>query len=135
MAVATLPALGLDPTLVTRGRQLEIAQRASDELLPLSDSKLGRACLRTSAWWSLCVLDPSINTTAVRTAQLWSNFGFKFHLLGDCACKGENGVKEKNASQKQVTESKPNGLIPAGGETRIVITCDAKYVAGGCGRS
>ncbi|KAM7243560.1 hypothetical protein CapIbe_004168 [Capra ibex] len=45
---------------------------------------------------------------------------------GDCACKGENGVKEKNASQKQVTESKPNGLIPAGGETRIVITCDAK---------
>uniref|UniRef100_A0AAA9SQJ7 RNA helicase Mov10l1 n=1 Tax=Bos taurus TaxID=9913 RepID=A0AAA9SQJ7_BOVIN len=45
---------------------------------------------------------------------------------GDCACKGENGVKEKNIPQKQVTESEPDGLIPAGGETRIVITCDAK---------
>ncbi|KAM9684704.1 RNA helicase Mov10l1 [Dama dama] len=45
---------------------------------------------------------------------------------GDCACKGENGLKEKNTSQKQVTESEPDGLIPPGGETRIVITCDAK---------
>ena len=106
-----------------------------DEPRPLSDPKLGRACLCTCACGSLCVLDPSINTTAVRTARLWSNFRFKFHLLGDCACKGENGVKEKNISQKRVTESEPNGLIPAGGETRIAITCDAKYVAGGCGRS
>ena len=110
------------------------AQCAPDKPLPLNDSKPGRGCLCTFACRSLCVLDPSINTTAVRTAHLWSNFGFKFHLPGDCACKGENGLKEKNTSQKQVTESEPDGLIPPGGETRIVITCNAKYVAEGCGR-
>nr|XP_020737642.1 RNA helicase Mov10l1-like isoform X2 [Odocoileus virginianus texanus] len=45
---------------------------------------------------------------------------------GDCACNGETGLKQENTPQKQVTESEPAGLIPPGGETRIVITCDAK---------
>ncbi|XP_057598035.1 RNA helicase Mov10l1 isoform X2 [Hippopotamus amphibius kiboko] len=43
----------------------------------------------------------------------------------DCACKGGNG-EEKNVSQKQVAEPEPGGLIPPGGKTLIVITCDAK---------
>ncbi|KAJ8791838.1 hypothetical protein J1605_020560 [Eschrichtius robustus] len=42
----------------------------------------------------------------------------------DYACKGE---KEKNVSQKP----EAGGLIPPGGKTLIVVTCDAKYVAGG----
>lgn len=76
----------------------------------------------------LCVIGPSTSTTTVRTVHVWSNFGFKFHLPDDYACKGE---KEKNVSQKP----EPGGLIPPGGKTLIVVTCDAKYVAGGYGGS
>ncbi|XP_072829885.1 RNA helicase Mov10l1 isoform X2 [Vicugna pacos] len=44
----------------------------------------------------------------------------------DCACKGGSGEKEKCASRKQVTEPEPGRLIPPGGQTLIVIICEAK---------
>lgn len=65
-----------------------------------------------------------------RTVTYGSHFGFKLHLLDDCACKGETGEKEQSVPGKPVTELGPTGLIPPGGKTQVMITCDAKYVAG-----
>ncbi|XP_032348454.1 RNA helicase Mov10l1 isoform X9 [Camelus ferus] len=44
----------------------------------------------------------------------------------DCVCKGGSGEKEKCASRKQVTEPEPGRLIPPGGQTLVVIICEAK---------
>ncbi|KAF7462469.1 Hypothetical predicted protein [Marmota monax] len=46
---------------------------------------------------------------------------------GGCTCEEESREKENNPSKKQLTETKPGGLIPPGGKTFIAITCEAKH--------
>uniref|UniRef100_A0A4X1UP61 RNA helicase Mov10l1 n=2 Tax=Sus scrofa TaxID=9823 RepID=A0A4X1UP61_PIG len=41
-------------------------------------------------------------------------------------CQGEGGEKEAGVSWEQATQPEPGGLIPPGGKTMLVTTCDAK---------
>ncbi|XP_037369257.1 RNA helicase Mov10l1 isoform X2 [Talpa occidentalis] len=45
---------------------------------------------------------------------------------GDCACGGQLRERDQGVSRKQVAEPEPAGLIPPGGKTLLVVTCDAK---------
>lgn len=115
---------------------------ASDVLVPVNSSELGKGCPLSAAVWCFgCVRACLWVSVPVRehlpsgAAYPLISFWFKFHLPDDCTCKGENGDKEKATPRKQATELDPGGLIPPGGKTLIVIMCDAKYVAGGSGGS
>ncbi|XP_058287632.1 RNA helicase Mov10l1 isoform X3 [Hylobates moloch] len=62
-------------------------------------------------------------TSQMSESSLVNNRGIS---PGDCTCKGENREKDNILSRKQMTEPEPGGLVPPGGKTFIVVTCDGK---------
>nr|KAF6398975.1 Mov10 like RISC complex RNA helicase 1 [Molossus molossus] len=46
----------------------------------------------------------------------------------DCTCRRESEGREQDVSRRQAAEPEPSGLIPPGGQTLIVVVCEAKTV-------